>query len=56
MVLLRKRWLCRGDGFDLFGAALKFWRAAKNICYEKLWAIFEDELNKQFNEIGEIAY
>jgi len=30
--------------------------ADRNISYERLWAIFEDELNKQFNEMGEIAY
>ena len=30
--------------------------ADRNITYEWLWIIFEDELNKQFNEVGEIAY
>jgi hypothetical protein len=30
--------------------------ADRNIYYERLWAIFEDELNKQFNDVGEIAY
>jgi hypothetical protein len=30
--------------------------AERNIPYDWLWAIFEDELNKQFNELGEIAY
>jgi hypothetical protein len=29
--------------------------ADRNIAYERLWAIFEDELNKQFNENGDIA-
>ena len=30
--------------------------ADRNIYYERLWLIFEDELDKQFNNIGEIAY
>jgi len=30
--------------------------AERNIPYDWLWAIFEDELNKQFNDIGDIAY
>ena len=30
--------------------------ADKNISYEWLWGIFEEEVNKQFNELGEIAY
>lgn len=30
--------------------------ADKNIIYERLWCIFEEEMNKQFNELGEIAY
>ena len=30
--------------------------AEKNIPYDWLWAIFENELSKQFNELGEIAY
>ncbi|MFH1613795.1 MAG: hypothetical protein ABIG61_01745 [Planctomycetota bacterium] len=30
--------------------------ADRNIMYEWLWAIFEDELNKQFDEEGNIAY
>jgi hypothetical protein len=30
--------------------------ADKNISYERLWSIFNDEVNKQFNELGEIAY
>jgi len=30
--------------------------ADRNIYYERLWAIFEDEVNKQFNDVGEIVY
>jgi hypothetical protein len=30
--------------------------ADRNIYYERLWDIFENELNKQFNDVGEIAY
>jgi len=30
--------------------------ADRNIYYERLWAIFEDEVNKQFSDVGEIAY
>ena len=30
--------------------------ADRNIGYAWLWSIFEDELNKQFDEMGEIAY
>ena len=27
-----------------------------NIPYDWLWAIFKDEVSKQFNDVGEIAY
>ena len=30
--------------------------ADKNISYDWLWSIFKKEVNKQFNELGEIAY
>ena len=30
--------------------------ADKNIAYEWLWSIFENELNNHFNENGEITY
>ena len=30
--------------------------ADKNISYGWLWGIFKEEVNKQFNELGEIAY
>ena len=30
--------------------------ANRNVTYDWLWTIFEDELNKQFNDLGEIAY
>ena len=30
--------------------------SGRNIPYVWLLAIFEDELNRQFNELGEIAY
>ena len=30
--------------------------ADKNISYEWLWGVFKEEVNKQFNELGEIAY
>jgi hypothetical protein len=30
--------------------------ADKNISYKRLWGIFEEEVDKQFDELGEIAY
>lgn len=30
--------------------------ADRNIYYEVLWIIFEDELNKPFNDVGDIVY
>ena len=30
--------------------------ADRNITYDWLWSIFEDEVNKQFNELGDITY
>ena len=30
--------------------------ADKNISYERLWSIFEDEVDKQFNELGVVNY
>ena len=30
--------------------------ADRNICSRRLWVIFEEELNEQFNEFSEISY
>jgi hypothetical protein len=30
--------------------------ADRNICSRRLWVIFEEELNEQFNELGDISY
>ena len=30
--------------------------ADRNICSRRLWVIFEEELNKQFNELGDISH
>ena len=30
--------------------------ADRNISFDRLWIIFEDEVSKQFDEVGEIAY
>ena len=47
----------RHDGISLKQLVISLCSYAdKNISYEWLWGIFEDEVNKQFNELGEIAY
>lgn len=30
--------------------------ADRNISFDRLWIIFEDEVSNQFDEVGEIAY